>query len=42
MATFLAIFFFAKPEARGGGLEELPHDLKPEARDSRWEELPHA
>ena len=31
-----------KPEARGGGWEELPHAPTPEARGSGWEDQPHA
>ena len=30
-----------KPEARGGGQEELPHAPMPEAKGSGWEEQPH-
>ena len=31
-----------KPEARGGGREELPHAPTPEARGGGWEDQPHA
>ena len=30
-----------KPEARGGGQEELPHAPMLEAKGSGWEEQPH-